>query len=209
MPKTKQDVFDVPQVEAQEQVEAPKKRRKRKPMTDEQKKAFSEKMKNAKLAKAQALAEKIIQDRGETPTAKPKASKPKPQESVPVPTQSRASSSVGFDSKHFDNLSNHIQQLNTNLLNLQNYRSKQQIEPKPQAKQSQQKPLSPVEEQPQENIEMKVEPQVEKKVEKKVTIQEPQQQQVNNRGHPPPVYASAKPERRKVYNVRTKKYVYV
>jgi len=207
MPKTKQDVFDVPQLETEQQVEAPKKRRKRKPMTDEQKKAFSEKMKNAKLAKAQALAEKIIQDRGETPTAKPKASKPKAEESVPVvakPTQSRTTSSVGFDSKHFDNLSNHIQQLNANLLNLQNYRSKQELpKPKPQPK-----PLSPVEEQPQENIEMKVEETP--KVEKKVTIQEPKQQQhVNNRGHPPPVYASAKPERRKVYNVRTKKYVYV
>ena len=112
-----------------------------------------------------------------------------------VNSQVRANNMISVDSKHFENLSTHIQQLNANILNLQNYRS----QPKPKPKE---KPLSPVKEEPQEkqpNIEMKVE--VEKKPEKKVTIEEPKQ--------PPPNYASAKPERRKVYNVRTKKYVYV
>ena len=202
MPKSKEEIFDMPQPvpSVEPTQDPPKKRRKRKPMTEEQKKAFSEKMKAAKLKKAQQLAEQIVENRSNTSQPKPKASKPKSDISVPmvdnVNSQVRANNMISVDSKHFENLSTHIQQLNANILNLQNYRSQQK--PKPQ-----EKPLSPVKEEPQEkqpNIEMKVE--VEKKPqEKKVTIEEPKQ--------PPPNYASAKPERRKVYNVRTKKYVYV
>jgi hypothetical protein len=45
MPKKKEEVFDVVEAPTQEPI---KKKRKRKPMTDEQKKAFAQKMKEAK-----------------------------------------------------------------------------------------------------------------------------------------------------------------
>lgn len=166
MPKKKEEVFEIV-------AETPiKKRRKRKPMTVEEKKAFGEKMKLAKQKKAEALANQIVAKRESTN---------KPKEPI-TPVTKVVNQQQHFDSNHFEQLSNHIRELNSNIINLTNVRS--QV-PKSVVKEIKEEPPKK-EEVREEKIK-----EIVKEVERAIPSNEDP-------------YG-----RRKVYNVRRKCYVYI
>ena len=179
-----------------------KKRRKRKPMTEEQKVAFREKMKAAKERKAKALVQQMIQSQQGNPspvsTTEPVAQK-SPARKVKKDTSSSISQekiTPTIDYTYFDSLNNSVKTLTSTLLDLQRAsRATPSASPpkrgavaSPQVSQQGGKP-------PTQKQTVSVEDSTNNQQPKKETI----------RTTPP----SSTPERKKVWNVKRRQFVYV
>jgi len=172
-----------------------KKRRKRKPMTEEQKIAFRQKMKDAKERKAKALALEMIQSQKGNPspvaTTEPVAQKP-PARRVKKDTSSSISQekiTPTIDYTYFDSLNNSVKTLTSTLLDLQKASRATSSPPKtPQVSQQGGKPP------PQK-------PTV--SVQDSTNNQQPKKETVSTT---PP---SSTPQRKKVWNVKRRQFVYV
>ena len=172
-----------------------KKRRKRKPMTEEQKIAFRQKMKDAKERKAKALALEMIQSQKGNPspvaTTEPVAQKP-PARRVKKDTSSSISQekiTPTIDYTYFDSLNNSVKTLTSTLLDLQKASRASASPPKtPQVSQQGGKPP------PQK-------PTV--SVQDSTNNQQPKKETVSTT---PP---SSTPQRKKVWNVKRRQFVYV
>ena len=174
-----------------------KKRRKRKPMTEEQKVAFRRKMKDAKERKAKALALQMIQSQKGNPspvaTTEPVAEK-SPARKVKKDTSSSISQekiTPTIDYTYFDSLNNSVKTLTSTLLDLQKA-SRATASPAkkatPQVSQQGGKPP------PQKQT---------VSVQDSTNNQQPKKDTVSTA---PP---SSTPERKKVWNVKRRQFVYV
>jgi hypothetical protein len=200
----KPQIFETPVAQAEEatDVAAPKKRRKRKPMTDEQKKAFGQKMREARERKAKQMADKIVAEQSgnqkpgerpaETPVPEAKAKQPRAKRkdtSNKIVPQNNVASLPQMDYSYFTNLNSSIVALNQTLTRLGQAREapappkRQAPEPKkeatPAAKAT---PPQSSNQKPQEN--------------------KPKQ----NTSSPAP---SSLPEKKKVWNIKRRCYVYI
>ena len=175
-----------------------KKRRKRKPMTEEQKIAFRQKMKDAKERKAKALALEMIQSQKGNPspvsTTEPVAQK-SPARKVKKDTSSSISQekiTPTIDYTYFDSLNNSVKTLTSTLLDLQ------------KASRGTSSP-SPPKASPQVS-QQGGKPQTQKQtvsVKDSTNNQRPKKDTVSTT---PP---SSTPERKKVWNVKRRQFVYV
>ena len=174
-----------------------KKRRKRKPMTEEQKVAFREKMKAAKERKAKALVQQMIQSQQGNPspvaTTEPVAQK-SPARKVKKDTSSSISQekiTPTIDYTYFDSLNNSVKTLTSTLLDLQRAsRATPSASPPKTPQVSQQGGKPP----PQKQT---------VSVQDSTNNQQPKKETV--RTTPP----SSTPERKKVWNVKRRQFVYV
>ena len=172
-----------------------KKRRKRKPMSEEQKVAFRQKMRDAKERKAKALALEMIQSQQGNPspvaTTEPVAEKP-PARKVKKDTSSSISQekiTPTIDYTYFDSLNNSVKTLTSTLLDLQKASRATSSPPKtPQVSQQGGKPP------PQKQT---------VSVQDSSNNQQPKKETVS--ASPP----SSIPERKKVWNVKRRQFVYV
>jgi len=179
-----------------------KKRRKRKPMTEEQKLAFREKMKAAKERKAKALALEMIQSQQGNPspvaTTEPVAQKP-PARKVKKDTSSSISQekiTPTIDYTYFDSLNNSVKTLTSTLLDLQKASRATASPPKrgavatptPQVSQQGGKPP------PQKQT---------------VSVQDSSNNQQPKKDTVSTTPPSSTPERKKVWNVKRRQFVYV
>ena len=170
-----------------------KKRRKRKPMTEEQKIAFRQKMKDAKERKAKALALEMIQSQKGNPspvaTTEPVAQKP-PARRVKKDTSSSISQekiTPTIDYTYFDSLNNSVKTLTSTLLDLQKASRASASPPKtPQVSQQVSTPQKPT-----------------VSVQDSTNNQQPKKETVSTT---PP---SSTPQRKKVWNVKRRQFVYV
>jgi len=172
-----------------------KKRRKRKPMTEEQKASFREKMKAAKERKAKALALEMIQSQQGNPspvaTTEPVAQKP-PARKVKKDTSSSISQekiTPTIDYTYFDSLNNSVKTLTSTLLDLQRASRATASPPKtPQVSQQGGKPP------PQKQT---------------VSVQDSSNNQQPKKDTVSTAPPSSTPERKKVWNVKRRQFVYV
>ena len=177
-----------------------KKRRKRKPMTEEQKASFREKMKAAKERKAKALALEMIQSQQGNPspvaTTEPVAQKP-PARKVKKDTSSSISQekiTPTIDYTYFDSLNNSVKTLTSTLLDLQRAS---------RATPSASPPKSGAVASPQVSQQVSTPQKQTVSVEDSTNNQQPKKETV--RTTPP----SSTPERKKVWNVKRRQFVYV
>lgn len=190
----KPQIFETPEApaEAPTEVVAPKKRRKRKPMTDEQKKAFAQKMREARERKVKQMANKIVEEQSgsqksvETPAEKPVpvAKQPRAKRkdtSNKIVPQNNVASHPQMDYSYFTNLNSSIQTLNQTLTRLSQAREAPAPKKAPEAKKEVPAPVSS-NQKPQEN--------------------KPKQ----NTSSPAP---SSIPEKKKVWNIKRRCYVYI
>ena len=197
----KPQIFETPQAVAETPpTEAPqKKRRKRKPMTEEQKKAFGQKMREARERKAKQMADKIVAEQSvnqksvetpaETPVpvAKQHRAKRKDTSNKIVP-QNNVASHPQMDYSYFSNLNSSIVALNQTLTRLsqaQTSADKPQQVPKKEASappKRQESPTQSSNQKPQED-----------KPKKNTSSAAP----------------SSIPEKKKVWNIKRRCYVYI
>lgn len=178
-----------------------KKRRKRKPMTEEQKASFREKMKAAKERKAKALALEMIQSQQGNPspaaTTEPVAQKP-PARKVKKDTSSSISQekiTPTIDYTYFDSLNNSVKTLTSTLLDLQ--RASRATASPPKTPQVSQRATPQVSQQVSTSQKQTV------SVQDSSNNQQPKKDTVSTT---PP---SSTPERKKVWNVKRRQFVYV
>lgn len=172
-----------------------KKRRKRKPMTEEQKASFREKMKAAKERKAKALALEMIQSQQGNPspvaTTEPVAQKP-PARKKKIDTSSSISQekiTPTIDYTYFDSLNNSVKTLTSTLLDLQRASRATASPPKtPQVSPQGGKPP------PQKQT---------------VSVQDSSNNQQPKKDTVSTTPPSSTPERKKVWNVKRRQFVYV
>jgi len=194
----KPQIFETPQAVAETPpTEAPqKKRRKRKPMTEEQKKAFGQKMREARERKAKQMADKIVAEQ----SGNPKSVETPAETPVPVAKQHRAkrkdtsnkivpqnnvASHPQMDYSYFTNLNSSIQTLTQTLTRLsqaQTSAAKPQQVPKKEASAPKIEPTQSSNQKPQED--------------------KPKQ---NTSSAAP----SSIPEKKKVWNIKRRCYVYI
>ena len=177
-----------------------KKRRKRKPMTEEQKVSFREKMKAAKERKAKALALEMIQSQKGNPspvaTTEPVAEKP-PARKVKKDTSSSISQekiTPTIDYTYFDSLNNSVKTLTSTLLDLQKASRATSSPPKRGTVASATPQVSQQVSTPQKQT---------VSVQDSSNNQQPKKETVS--ASPP----SSIPERKKVWNVKRRQFVYV
>jgi len=177
-----------------------KKRRKRKPMTEEQKIAFRQKMKDAKERKAKALALEMIQSQKGNPspvaTTEPVAQKP-PARKVKKDTSSSISQekiTPTIDYTYFDSLNNSVKTLTSTLLDLQKASRVTASPPKRGAV------ASPT---PQVSQQVSTPQKPTVSVQDSTNNQQPKKETVSTT---PP---SSTPQRKKVWNVKRRQFVYV
>jgi len=194
----KPQIFETPQAVAETPpTEAPqKKRRKRKPMTEEQKKAFGQKMREARERKAKQMADKIVAEQ----SVNPKSVETPAETPVPVAKQHRAkrkdtsnkivpqnnvASHPQMDYSYFTNLNSSIQTLTQTLTRLsqaQTSAAKPQQVPKKEASAPKIEPTQSSNQKPQED-----------KPKQNTTSASP----------------SSIPEKKKVWNIKRRCYVYI
>ncbi len=193
----KPQIFETPEApaEAPTEVVAPKKRRKRKPMTEEQKKAFGQKMREAREKKAKAMADKIVAEQSgnrkdlerpaEVPVPEAKAKQPRARRkdtSNKIVPQNNLNSPPQMDYSYFTNLNSSIQTLNQTLTRLS--QAREAPAPKKEAHAPAPKKEAPVS-----------------------SNQKPQQNKPkNDTSSPAP---SSIPEKKKVWNIKRRCYVYI
>lgn len=199
----KPQIFETPEApaEAPTEVVAPKKRRKRKPMTEEQKKAFAQKMREARERKVKVMANKIVEEQSgnrldleipaEVPVPEAKAKQPRGKRkdtSNKIVPQNNVASHPQMDYSYFSNLNSSIQTLNQTLTRLSQAREAPAPKKAPEAKKEAPAPKKEVpvpvssHQKPQEN--------------------KPKQ----NTSSPAP---SSIPEKKKVWNIKRRCYVYI
>ncbi len=174
-----------------------KKRRKRKPMTEEQKASFREKMKAAKERKAKALALEMIKSQKGNPSPVP-TTEPVAQKSPARRAKKDTSSSISqekitptIDYTYFDSLNNSVKTLTSTLLDLQKH-SRATSSPSPPKRAS-----------PQVSQQVSTPQKQTVSVQDSSNNQQPKKQPVST--SPP----SSTPERKKVWNVKRRQFVYV
>ncbi len=179
-----------------------KKRRKRKPMTEEQKASFREKMKAAKERKAKALALEMIQSQQGNPspvaTTEPVAQKP-PARKVKKDTSSSISQekiTPTIDYTYFDSLNNSVKTLTSTLLDLQ---KASRATASPAKRGAVATPTPQVS--PQGGI-----PPPQKQT---VSVQDSSNNQQPKKDTVSTTPPSSTPERKKVWNVKRRQFVYV
>jgi hypothetical protein len=176
-----------------------KKRRKRKPMTEEQKVSFREKMKAAKERKAKALALEMIQSQKGNPspvaTTEPVAQKP-PARRVKKDTSSSISQekiTPTIDYTYFDSLNNSVKTLTSTLLDLQR---------------ASRASATPAKAKP-ERASPQVSQQISNPQKQTVSVQDSSNNQQPKKETVSTSPPSSIPERKKVWNVKRRQFVYV